>query len=212
MAGFSSLRHQSTHRQLPEWLDRYTTLGLYGLLVGTGLCLVAFLTNPVPDPSFPWATVPETLRLPIAQPRIEHWPVTYTVGIWLWIFCFPALFLAGYRRYGNVNRGKAVWLVGLPTVAMLGWTTYCRVFWPKLHPPTWNAPAYTFVCWLYCSTYDIIWSNAAFLIAVLGAVTTILLLQRTRGTTYALLGFGILALPLGLPALYKGVRQARTDG
>jgi len=197
---------------LPAWFDRYTTLGLYGLLVGTGLCLVAFLTNPVPDPSFPWATLPEFARLPVEQPRIEHWPVTYTIGIWLWVFCFPALFLAGYRRYGNLNRGAAVWLVGLPTVAMLGWTTYCRFFWPKLHPPTWNAPAYTFVCWLYCSTYNAAWSNAVYVIVVLGVIATILVLQRTRPSRYVLLGFGILALPLGLPALYAGyLRAVRTD-
>jgi len=201
-----------TPPSLPVRIGQYTTAGLYGLVLGTVLCLVALFTNPIPDPSFPWATLPPSLRLPFQQPRIEHWPVTYTIGIWLWVFCFPALFLAGYRRYGDRNRGAAVWLVGLPTVAMLGWTTYCRFFWPKLHPPTWNAPAYTFVCWLYCSTYDVIWSNAAFLIALLGAVATVLILQRTRGTKYALIGFGILALPLGLPALYEGSRRARTDG
>jgi len=194
----------------PAWLDRYTTLGLYGSLVGTGLCLVAFVTNPVPDPSFPWATLPESLRLPVKQPRIEHWPVTYTLGIWLWIFCSPALFLAGYRRYGILDRGAVVWLVGLPTVAMLGVTTYCRFFWPKLHPPTWSAPAYTFVCWLYCSTYDVIWSNTAYVIALLGAAATLLVLQRRRAT-YALIGFGILALPLGLPARYEGARRARIE-
>jgi len=212
MTGLSDHHRQTERLSLPSWLDRYTTLGLYGLLVGTGFCLVAFLTNPVPDPSFPWATLPDSLRLPFEQPRIEHWPVTYTIGIWLWVFCFPALFLTGYRRYGNLNRGNAVWFVGLPTVAMLSLTTYCRFFWPKLHPATWNAPAYTFVCWLYCSTYDVIWSNAAYLIALLGIVTTILLLQRRHGTTYALIGFGILALPLGLPALYEGSRRARTEG
>jgi hypothetical protein len=195
-----------TAPSLPVRIGQYTTAGLYGLVLGTVLCLVALFTNPVPDPSFPWATLPPSLRLPLQQPRIEHWPVTYTIGIWLWVFCFPALFLAGYRRYGDRNRGAVVWLVGLPTVAMLGWTTYCRFFWPKLHPPTWNAPAYTFVCWLYCSTYDVIWSNAAFLIALLGAVATVLILQRTRGTKYALIGFGVLALPLGLPALYEGSR------
>ena len=207
MIGFSDRRQQSTRPQLPAWLDRYTTLGLYGLLVGTVLCLVAFLTNPVPDPSFPWATLPESLRLPIAQPRIEHWPVTYTIGIWLWVFCFPALFLAGYRRYGDRSRGAAVWLVGLPTLAMLGWTTYCRFFWPKLHPPTWNAPAYTFVCWLYCSTYDVLWSNTAYTIALFGIVTTLLVVRHQDRDRYALLGFGFLALPLGLPALYEGYRR-----
>ncbi|WP_256290830.1 hypothetical protein [Halobellus inordinatus] len=212
MTGFPDHRQQSTRPELPAWLDRYTTLGVYGLLVGTGLCLVAFLTNPVPDPSFPWATLPESLRLPIVQPRIEHWPVTYTIGIWLWVFCFPALFLAGYRRYGDGNRGAAVWLVGLPTVAMLGWTTYCRFFWPKLNPPTWNAPAYTFVCWLYCSTYNVLWSNTAYVIALFGIVTTILVMRHQDRDRYALLGFGFLALPLGLPALYEGYRRTTRTG
>nr|WP_312621893.1 hypothetical protein [Haloarcula sp. 1CSR25-25] len=166
-----------------------------------------FLTNPVPDPSFPWATLPESLRLPIAQPRIEHWPVTYTIGIWLWVFCFPALFLAGYRRYGDRSRGAPVWLVGLSTLAMLGWTTYCRFFWAKLHPPTWNAPAYTFVCWLYCSTYDVLWSDLAYLIAFVGVVATVQAVRRWQGAVYALIGFGLLALPLGLPAAYQGYRR-----
>jgi len=195
----------------PSWVEQYTRAGLYGLVLGTILCLVALLTNPVPDPSFPWATLPPSLRLPLGQPRIEHWPVTYTVGIWLWIVCFPALFFAGYRRYGQTARGETVWFAGLPTVVMLGWTTYCRFFWPKLHPPTWNAPAYTFVCWAYCSTYDAVWSNAAYVIALLGVVATVLTFQRTRTRGYALLGFGILALPLGLPALYAGYRRARSD-
>jgi hypothetical protein len=94
-----------TAPSLPARVAQYTTAGLYGLLLGTVLCLVDLFTNPVPDPSFPWATLPPSLRLPLQQPRIEHWPVTYTVGIWLWVFCFPALFFAGYRRYGDSNRG-----------------------------------------------------------------------------------------------------------
>lgn len=59
--------------------------------------------------------------------------------------------------------------VGLPTVAMLGWITYCRFFWPKRHPPTWNATAYTFVCWLYRSSYDVLWSTLAYAVATLGS-------------------------------------------
>jgi hypothetical protein len=90
---------------------------------------------------------------------------------------------------------------------MLGWTTYCRFFWPKLHPPTWNAPAYTFVCWLYCSTYDVLWSNTAYTIALFGIVTTLLVVRHQDRDRYALLGFGFLALPLGLPALYEGYRR-----
>jgi hypothetical protein len=159
-----------TAPSLPARVGQYTTAGRYGLLLGTVLCLVALFTNPVPDPSFPWATLPPSLRLPLLQPRIEHWPATYTVGIWLWVFCFPAPFFAGYRRYGDSNREAPVWLVGLPAITMLGWTTYCRFFWPKLQPPTWNAPAYTFACWLYCSTYDAVWSDATYVVALLGVV------------------------------------------
>lgn len=208
MTWTSDPRHTAAQPSLPAWLDRYTTLGLYGLLVGTGLCLVAFVTNPVPDPSFPWATLPEGLRLSFEQPRIEHWPVSYTVGIWLWVVGFPALFLAGYRRFGTwTPLGTTTWLAGLPALAMLGWTTYCRFLWPKLHPPTWNAPSYTFVCWLYCSSYDVGWSNTAYAIALFGIVATVLTARRQNGDGYALLGFGLLALPLGLPAVYEGYRR-----
>ncbi|SNZ12426.1 hypothetical protein SAMN06269185_1722 [Natronoarchaeum philippinense] len=210
MTGRSDHRYTTAQPPLPTWLDRYTTLGLYGLLVGTGLCLAAFVTNPVPDPSFPWATLPAPLRLPFEQPRIEHWPTTYTLGIWLWILGFPALFLDGYRRFGTrTTGGSTMWLAGLPTVAMLGWTTYCRFFWPKLHPPTWNAPSYTVVCWLYCSSYDVLWSNTAYAIALFGIVATLLALRRKSGDGYALLGFGLLALPLGLPAVYAGYHRMR---
>lgn len=191
-----------------RWMNTYATYGLYGLALGTVLCLVAFVTNPVPDPSFPWASLPPSLRLPIRQSRIEHWPITYTLGIWLWIVFFPALFFSGYRRYGS-KRGKTstLWLVGLPTFAMVGWTTYCRFFWPKLYPPTWNAPSYTFVCWLYCSSYEVIWSNTAYAIASFGIVITLIAVWRRRSSTYGLVAFGMLSLPLGLPVLYEAYRR-----
>jgi hypothetical protein len=206
--------HSDTPPRLPAWLDSYTTVALYGLVAGAVLSLAALFTNPAPDPSFPWATLPASLRLPVTQPRIEHWPVTYTAGIWLWILGFPALFLAGYRRYGSHARRSATrWLVGLPAAAMLGWTTYCRLFWPKLSPPTWNAPSYTLVCWLYCSSYDPLWSNLAYLVAGLGVVATGLAWRDDDDTTrYALVAFGVLALPLGLPALYEGYRRFRGGG
>lgn len=210
MAGWNSRTADDEYNKemLPTWLDQYTDVALYGLIAGTVLCLFALFTNPVPDPSFPWATLPESVRLPVDQPRIEHWPVTYTIGIWLWILGFPALFLAGYRRFGaRTQFGSTTWLAGLPTLAMLGWTTYCRFFWPKLHPPTWNAPSYTFVCWLYCSSYDVFWSNTAYVIALFGIVATLLAARRRYGDGYALLGFGLLALPLGLPAAYEGYRR-----
>jgi hypothetical protein len=199
---------ERTGPELPALLDRYTDAALAGMVAGTVLCLVAFVTNPVPDPSFPWATLPESVRLPVGQPRIEHWPVTYTVGIWLWVFGFPALFLAGYRRNGHkVALSSTTWLVSLPTVAMVAWTTYCRFFWPKLHPPTWNAPAYTFVCWLYCSTYDPLWGTLAFAIAAVGAAAVLVSAWSGLDARYGIAAFGVLALPLGLPALYEAYRR-----
>ncbi|MFB6176540.1 MAG: hypothetical protein ABEI99_05250 [Halobaculum sp.] len=162
----------------------------------------------MPDPSFPWFTLPPSLRLPVTQPRIEHWPVTYTVGIWLWVGFLPAVFLRGYRRY--VRRGNhdpTTWLVALPTVAMVTLTTYCRLFWPKLYPPSWNAPSYTLVCWAYCSSYDPMWSNAAYVVAAFGAVTTVAAFQRW-GRAPVLLGiFGVAAFPLGIPALVEARRR-----
>jgi len=200
-----------TPGRLPRTLVAYTRYALAGLAVGTALCLLAFLTNPVPDPSFPWATLPASLRLPVSQPRIEHWPVSYTVGIWLWVAGFPALFLAGYRRYGATRRDATRWLAAAPTLAMLGWTTYCRFFWPKLSPPTWNAPSYTLVCWLYCSSYVPLWSNTAYAVAALGGVATLLALWRSERAWAALVTFGVLAFPLGLPAAFEGFRRYRLD-
>jgi hypothetical protein len=211
---------ENRSRDLPTWLDRYTTYGLAGLAVGTALCLLALFTNQVPDPSFPWFTLPESVRLPVEQPRIEHWPVTYTVGIWLWVFCLPAMFLAGSRRgvgrglsaAGTRHRFATVWLVGLPTVTMLWLTSYCRFFWPKLFPASWNAPSYTLVCWLYCSSYVPLWSNLAYVVAAVGVVATGLALWRTDRAPYVLVAFGVLAFPLGIPAIYAGYRRLGSGG
>ena len=48
-------------------------------------------------------------------------------------------------------------------------------------------------------------------IALLDVVTATLVLQRTLKGGYALLGFGILALPPGPPALYEEYRQAENE-
>lgn len=195
---------------LPSWLATYTRYALYGLVVGTVLCLLAPFTNPVPDPSFPWFSLPGAYRLPVTQPRIEHWPVTYTVGIWLWIAGFPALFFEGYRRSSTEGLGPTEWLLAAPTVAMVGWTTYCRFFWPKPDPATWNAPAYTFVCWAYCSSYDPFWSNLAYAVAGLGVVGYAFALRRSSLVVATEATFGVLALPLGLSAIFDAYRRYTT--
>ena len=195
--------------KLPSRLETYARYGPVALGAGIVLCLLALVTNPVPDPSFPWLTLPGAYRLPVAQPRIEHWPVSYTVGIWLWIACLPSVFLRAYDALGDRWRlGPGTWLLGLPTLTMLGLTTYCRFFWPKLAPATWNAPSYTFVCWLYCSTYDPLWSNLAYAVASVGVLAALVTFRDARRAVAAEAAFGVLALPLGLPALYDAYRRA----
>jgi hypothetical protein len=186
-------------------METYTRFGLYGLVLGTALGLLALFTNPVPDPSFPWFSLPPRFRIPLTQPRIEHWPVSYSMAIWLWIAGFPALFFEGYRRFGS--RASSFWLAGLPALSMFMWTTYCRFFWPKLDPPTWNAPSYTVVCWLYCSTYNPVWSNFAYLIVVLGTVSAVAAYRYNRLGDYGIATFGVLTFPLGLPALVEAYRR-----
>jgi uncharacterized membrane protein len=90
---------------------------------------------------------------------------------------------------------------------MAMWTTYCRFFWPKLEPPTWNAPSYTLICWLFCSSYNSVWSNLAYLIVLFGGVVTIAAYRYNRLCTYGLATFGVLALPLGLPAIVEAYRR-----
>jgi len=187
---------------LPDSLARAADASPYVLAAGTALGLLAFLTNPVPDPSFPWATLPESLRLPVAQPRIEHWPVTYTLAVWTWVFALPFALLAAYRRFApSLRAGPAAWLVGLPAGLMLALTTYCRSLWPKLHPASWNAPSYTFACWGYCSSYVPAWSNLAYGVAALGVLAFVLARTDVLDGRRAALAFGVLALPLGLPAV-----------
>jgi len=194
---------------LPAKLRGYTNIALYGLFIGTLLCLFSLFTNAVPDPSFPWFSLPESLRLPFAQPLIEHWPITYTIGIWLWIIGFPALFLKGYQWF-VVKKGNSTalrWLIGYPILAMLGWTTYCRFFWPKLEPATWNAPSYTLVCWLYCSSYEPMWSNITYGIAGIGIIGIFAAYFYTRQAKYLIGAFGVLAFPLGIPAIFEAYRR-----
>jgi hypothetical protein len=168
----------------------------------------AFLTNPVPDPSFPWATLPTSLRLSYTQPRIEHWPVTYTIGLWLIVFTLPFVLLQAYHRYGSASRFSASsWLAAVPVSVMAALTTYCRFVWPQLHPATWNVPSYTLVCWAYCSSYDPFWSNLAYVVTLFGRGATVLAYRDSPWATYGLTTWGVLAFPLGLPALYEAYRR-----
>lgn len=193
---------------LPASLAKVTTWSVYALVAGVVLMGLSFLTNPVPDPSFPWATLPELYRLPASQPRIEHWPVTYTVGLWLVVFTLPLVLLNAYDRYEpRLSARPSTWLSALPVTVMLGFTTYCRFFWPKLHPSTWNAPSYTLVCWGYCSTYDPFWSNLAYSVAFFGAGATYLAYRESSYAKHALATFGILSFPLGVPAIYDAYRR-----
>jgi hypothetical protein len=201
----------SRHQPLPSLLAQVTTVGVYALITGVLLMGVSFLTNPIPDPSFPWATLPESLRIAYTQPRIEHWPVTYTVGLWLVVFMLPLVLISAYHRYGSrLSLRPSTWLAALPVTVMLAFTTYCRFFWPKLQPPTWNAPSYTLVCWGYCSTYDPLWSNLAYVVGAFGVGAMYLAYRDSSYAKHALATFGVLAFPLGVPALVDAYGRHRT--
>jgi len=196
------------HQPLPASIARITTIGVYALVAGVLLMGLSFLTNPVPDPSFPWATLPESRRVSLVQPRIEHWPVSYTIGLWLVVFTLPLVLMHAYHRYGpRLSVRPSAWLAGLPVTVMLAFTTYCRFYWPKLQPPTWNAPSYTLVCWGYCSTYDPLWSNLAYAVVVFGVGAAYLAYRDSTYAKHALATFGVLAFPLGVPAVYDAYRR-----
>ncbi|MFC6965307.1 hypothetical protein ACFQJ8_28030 [Halocatena marina] len=81
------------------------------------------------------------------------------------------------------------------------------VFWPKLNPATWNAPSYTLVCWAYCSSYIPFWSDLAYAVALVGIGMVSLAYRDSPWTTYGLAAWGILAFPLGIPALCDAYRR-----
>lgn len=205
---YRSQESGSLQESVPDLLARLSTLGTYAFILGFVLMGISFVTNPIPDPSFPWATLSPSLRISYTQPRIEHWPVTYTIGLWSVVFTLPLVLLKSYQwNRSQVPIQSSLWLTGLPVSAMLSFTTYCRFFWPKLSPPTWNAPSYTVVCWLYCSTYDPLWSNLAYGVAFFGVGTTYLAYRNSSFSRYALAAFGMLAFPLGVPALFDAYRR-----
>lgn len=198
-----STQFDSGSGPLPHPIARLSNYGLYALLTGCVLMGIALLTNPVPDPSFPWATLPKPFRVPYTQPRTEHWPVTYTAGLWLIVFTLPLVLLHTYQRYGPDSRFSASsWLIGIPVATMVALTTYCRLFWPKLHPATWYVPSYTLVCWAYCSYYIPFWNNLAYVVALVGVGVVVLAYRDSPWASYGLAAWGILAFPLGIPALY----------
>jgi hypothetical protein len=90
---------------------------------------------------------------------------------------------------------------------MLGHRTYCRFLWPKLQPPTWNAPSYTLVPWAYCSTYDPVWSDLACAVALVGVVAAALAHRESAYAKHALATSGLLAIRLGLPARFDAYRR-----
>lgn len=197
--------------ELPPVLEQYSRAWPYLLATGVSLVVFAFLTNPSPDPAMPAATLPETWRLPFRQSRIHPWPISYTVGLWiLTATAVPSLLLAGYRRFGEASpRGPAIWLVAVPTLAMLAETSYCRFLLPQLEPVTWNSPDFTVICWMYCSSYVPFWMNAAQSVVAVGAVASIAALLETRWAGWASLVFGVLAFPIGIPPALAGVHALR---
>lgn len=185
---------------------RIAHLGTIGFGAALGLIALGFLTNPRPYPYYRWATLPIT-PLP-TQPRLGHYPLSVTVGTWLWEFTFPLSLIWLVDRHSLASpRARRTVLVLLPAVYALGFHLYCRFVFPQPTPSVWE-PAVTAVCYVYCQNYDLTWSYITLGTVGLGIADVLTPNESTVGW-YALVGFGVLTFPLGIAPLYEASLRRR---
>lgn len=187
---------------------RFARFGTIGFGVSLGLILLGFLTNPQPYPYYDWATLPVT---PFPnQPRLGHYPLSITVGTWLWEFTFPLVLIWLVDRYSlGAERERNVMFLLLPALYALGFHLYCRFIFPQPTPSLWE-PAVTGVCYIYCQNYDITWSYITLGTVMLGLLGAALPDDRPD-SWFIVVMFGILTFPLGIAPLYEAVlRQSDT--
>lgn len=191
---------------VPPVVATLARVGAFGFVVSVGLVALGFLTNPEPYPYYEWATLPVT-PLP-EQPRLGHYPVSITLGTWLWEFTVPLALIWLVDRYGlDSRRARNGVLVALPAVYALGFHLYCRFVFPQPDPTLWE-PAVTAVCYVYCQTYDPSWSYVTLGTVALGAVGALAPRERTGGWV-ALVAFGVLSFPLGIAPLFEAWARRR---
>lgn len=188
--------------RLPPRLRTLSVIGTIGFAVSLALWGLSFLTNPTPAPYYTWLESPA--RLPVEQPRIGHYPASWTVGLWLWEFTFPFVLLLLYDRGSGGLVGLRRWLLAVPVGYMFAFFAYCRWFWPKPDEPWLLEPATNAPCWTYCVTYADAWAAVTASVVGLGVVAWLVARQRPRYAGGLVIGFGLLSLPLGIPALYAG--------
>lgn len=185
---------------LPPRLRRVAGAGAAGFVLANLLVGLAFLTDPVPVPYYPWLSL-SAAPLP-DQPTLGHYPASYTLGLWLWEFTFPLSILWAADRAGLTGeRGRRAAFVGVPVLVALGFHAYCALVFPQPTPSPWE-PAVTAVCYVYCQTYGPLWSAitvGTVLLAVGGWLAPRASSLGRAGTA----AFGLLAFPLGVPALYE---------
>lgn len=205
--------HAGTHPRdvyrLPEPLERITTVGTRLFFIAVGLVVLAFLTNPSPTQDLLGWGLPVTL--PVSQPRWGHSVASYLIGMWIIEFTFPLALLAAHSRWAHSQTESRRWLLALPAVYMFALSLYCRVVYVPNVTPTPLGPAATALCWVYCSTGVGIWSNLALGAAGVGLITWFAASREWQSDWLLAVLFGVLSLPLGIPAIYYGLRHYRRN-
>lgn len=202
------LTMESSTSPISPTVARFARLGTIGFGVSLGLILLGFLTNPQPYPYYGWAALPVT-PLP-NQPRLGHYPLSITLGTWLWEFTFPLVLIWLVDRYslGSTHARKVMFLV-LPAIYALGFHLYCRFVFPQPAPSMWE-PAVTAVCYIYCQNYDLLWSYITLGTVALGLLGAVLSAEDTASWLIIVV-FGVLTFPLGIAPLYEAMlRQSDT--
>ena len=193
-------------RPLSGRLRRVARLGTWAFVLANALVAFSVLTNQQPVPYWPWLSLP-VAPLP-TQPRLGHYPLSYTLGLWLWEFTFPLSVLWGVDRLAvTSDRGRRLAFVALPAVVALAFHAYCRFVVPQPTPSVWE-PAVTAVCYVYCQTYAPLWSAISVGTGALGLAGA-LAPRDSRVGTLATVAFGLLAFPLGVLALYEAATRRR---
>lgn len=189
-------------RRLPDWVSRLSDIGTKLFLGAVALVGIAFLTNPTPTQDLPGVGLPVTL--PISQPSLGHSVVSYFVGMWLWEFTFPLVLLAVYDRWGRSRTVGHHLLVGVPAVYMLTLLLYCNFVYVPNVTPTPLGPAATAVCWAFCATGAPLWGMLTAGVVALGVLSWVAVSREWRASGWLTMLFGVLSLPLGVPAIYWG--------
>jgi len=176
--------------------------GVAVALIGT-----AFLTDPAPTKDLPGVGLPVTL--PVSQPDLGHSVASYFVGMWLFEFTFPLLLLAAYDHFDPTERWRRRLLVGVPVAYMSTLLAYCSLVYVPLVSPAPLGPAATAVCYAFCATGAPVWGVVTAAVAGLGGLAWVSAERDWDRQGWLAVLFGVLSLPLGVPAVYWGYRRVR---